>query len=137
MAMLGAPEGMAVTDSQDRIVQANPALCELLGVSTVALIGHRFRDSSRAEDRQQVDQWRERLLLRAGHSIERCQHRLTGPTSEVWVDHSVGVIRDDLRKPGSCSSTSSPTAPRHGASRLTSCTGPARRCTPAWPTRDS
>ena len=29
MAMLGAPEGMAVTDSQDRIVQVNPALTEL------------------------------------------------------------------------------------------------------------
>ncbi len=98
MAMLGAPEGMAVTDSQDRIVQANPALCELLGVSTVALIGHRFREFIPAEDREQVDQWRERLL-RGQASIERCQHRLTGPTSEVWVDHSVGIMRDDLGNP--------------------------------------
>jgi diguanylate cyclase (GGDEF)-like protein/PAS domain S-box-containing protein len=97
MAMLGAPEGMAVTDSQDRIVQVNPALCELLGIATPALIGHRFREYIPEEDREAVDQWRERLLR--GTSIERFQHRLVGPSSEVWVDHSVGMMRDDLGNP--------------------------------------
>ena len=98
MAMLGAPEGMAVTDSQDRIVQVNPALCELLGTSSQALIGHRFREYIPEEEREQVDQWRERLL-RGNIAIERCQHRLTSNTSEVWVDHSVGIMRDDLGNP--------------------------------------
>ncbi|HEX6887238.1 MAG TPA: PAS domain S-box protein [Candidatus Nanopelagicales bacterium] len=98
MAMLGAPEGMAVTDSQDRIVQVNPALCELLGASAPSLIGHRFREYIPEEDREQVDQWRQRLL-RNTTAIERCQHRLAGPTSEVWVDHSVGVMRDELGNP--------------------------------------
>jgi diguanylate cyclase (GGDEF)-like protein/PAS domain S-box-containing protein len=97
MALLGAPEGMAVTDSQDRIVQVNPALCELLGAPAPALIGHRFREYIPEEDRESVDQWRERLLR--GTSIERCQHRLAGPSSEVWVDHSVGVMRDELGNP--------------------------------------
>ena len=98
MAMLGAPEGMAVTDSQDRIVQVNPALCELLGTSSQALIGHRFREYIPEEEREQVDQWRERLLW-GNIAIERCQHRLTSTTSEVWVDHSVGIMRDDLGNP--------------------------------------
>ncbi len=98
MAMLGAPEGMAVTDSQDRIVQVNPALCELLGTSSQALIGHRFREYIPEEEREQVDQWRERLLW-GNIAIERCQHRLTSHTSEVWVDHSVGIMRDDLGNP--------------------------------------
>ena len=98
MAMLGAPEGMAVTDSQDRIVQVNPALCELLGISAQALIGHRFREYIPEEEREQVDQWRERLLW-GNSAIERCQHRLTSHTSEVWVDHSVGIMRDDLGNP--------------------------------------
>ncbi len=98
MAMLGAPEGMAVTDSQDRIVQVNPALCELLGIAAPALIGHRFREYTPVEDREAVDLWRERLL-RGATSIERCQHRLAGPTSEVWVDHSIGVMRDELGNP--------------------------------------
>jgi diguanylate cyclase (GGDEF)-like protein/PAS domain S-box-containing protein len=98
MAMLGAPEGMAVTDSQDRIVQVNPALCELLGTSSQALIGHRFREYIPEEEREQVDQWRERLLW-GNTAIERCQHRLTSLTSEVWVDHSVGIMRDDLGNP--------------------------------------
>jgi diguanylate cyclase (GGDEF)-like protein/PAS domain S-box-containing protein len=98
MAMLGAPEGMAVTDSQDRIVQVNPALCELLGTSSQALIGHRFREYIPEEEREQVDQLRERLLW-GNIAIERCQHRLTSTTSEVWVDHSVGIMRDDLGNP--------------------------------------
>ncbi len=98
MAMLGAPEGMAVTDSQDRIVQVNPALCELLGVSAQSLIGHRFREYIPEEEREQVDQWRERLLW-GNATIERCQHRLTSKTSQVWVDHSVGIMRDDLGNP--------------------------------------
>ena len=98
MAMLGAPEGMAVTDSQDRIVQVNPALCELLGTSSQALIGHRFREYIPEEEREQVDQWRQRLLW-GNIAIERCQHRLTSLTSEVWVDHSVGIMRDDLGNP--------------------------------------
>jgi diguanylate cyclase (GGDEF)-like protein/PAS domain S-box-containing protein len=98
MALMGAPEGMAVTDSQDRIVQANPALCELLGTSLAALIGHRFREFIPDEDREQVDLWRERLL-RGGVSIERSQHRLVSPTSEVWVDHSIGIMRDELGNP--------------------------------------
>jgi diguanylate cyclase (GGDEF)-like protein/PAS domain S-box-containing protein len=98
MAMLGAPEGMAVTDSQDRIVQVNPALCELLGTSAQALLGHRFREYIPEEEREEVDQWRERLLW-GNIAIERCKHRLTSHTSEVWVDHSVGIMRDDLGNP--------------------------------------
>ncbi len=98
MAMLGAPEGMAVTDSQDRIVQANPALTELLGASASALIGHRFREYIPEDERPQVDQWRVRLL-RGNAPIERCQHRLTSATSEVWVDHSVGIMRDEFGNP--------------------------------------
>lgn len=98
MALLGAPEGMAVTDSQDRIVQANPALGELLGTTVSALVGHRFREFIPAEEREQVDQWRDRLL-RGNAPIERSQHRLVSPTSDVWVDHSVGIMRDDLGNP--------------------------------------
>jgi len=98
MAMLGAPEGMAVTDSQDCIVQVNPALSELLGAPGSSLIGHRFREFIPEEEREEVDQWRIRLL-RGNASIERCQHRLASATSEVWVDHSVGIMRDDLGNP--------------------------------------
>ncbi len=98
MAMLGAPEGMAVADSQDRIVQVNPALCELLGISSGALIGHRFREFIPTDERESVDRWRERLL-RGNSSIERSQHRLASTTNEVWVDHSVGIMRDELGNP--------------------------------------
>jgi diguanylate cyclase (GGDEF)-like protein/PAS domain S-box-containing protein len=98
MALIGAPEGMAVTDSQDRIVQVNPALCELLGTTATGLIGHRFREFIPEDEREQVDQWRDRLL-RGSVAIERCQHRLASATNEVWVDHSIGIMRDELGNP--------------------------------------
>ncbi len=98
MAMLGAPEGMAVADAQDRIVQVNPALSELLGRPAPALIGHRFREFIPAEQRDHVDQWRGRLL-KGPASIERLQHPMSTPTGEVWVDHSVGIMRDDAGSP--------------------------------------
>ena len=98
MAMHGAPEGMAVTDSQDRIVQVNPALCELLGVGAAQLIGHRFREFIPEEDRAAVDEWHERMV-RGNASIERSQHRLASTTSEVWVDHSLGAMHDELGNP--------------------------------------
>jgi diguanylate cyclase (GGDEF)-like protein len=63
-----------------------------------ALVGHRFREFIPAEEREQVDQWRDRLL-RGNAPIERSQHRLVSPTSDVWVDHSVGIMRDDLGNP--------------------------------------
>ena len=94
MAMLGAPEGMAVTDSQDRIVQVNPALCELLGTSSQALIGHRFREYIPEEEREQVDQWRERLLW-GNIAIERCHHPHQHHQRDR-TDDSVGIMRDDL-----------------------------------------
>ena len=55
MAMHGAPEGMAVADAHDRIVQANPALCELLGTTADRLIGHRLREFIPDDERDQVE----------------------------------------------------------------------------------
>jgi diguanylate cyclase (GGDEF)-like protein/PAS domain S-box-containing protein len=98
MAMHGAPEGMAVTDAQDRIVQANPALCELLGTTAEQLIGHRFREFMPFEERTQVEDLREELRV-GGVEAMRLEHRLISASGEVWVDHSVGVLRDDGGRP--------------------------------------
>ena len=98
MAMHGAPEGMAVTDAHDRIVQANPALCDLLGTSVDYLIGHRFREFMPFEERTQVEDLREQLQLGELETV-RLEHRLISAAGEVWVDHSVGVLRDDAGRP--------------------------------------
>ena len=98
MAMHGAPEGMAVTDSQDRIVQANPALCELLGTDFEHLIGHRFREFMPLEERKTVEELRERMQLGELETV-RLEHRLVSPEGEVWVDHAVGVLRHDSGRP--------------------------------------
>jgi diguanylate cyclase (GGDEF)-like protein/PAS domain S-box-containing protein len=98
MAMHGAPEGMAVTDAHDRIVQANPALCDLLGTHVEALIGHRFREFMPFEERTQVEDLREKLQLGEVETM-RLEHRLISASGEVWVDHSVGVLRDDGGRP--------------------------------------
>jgi diguanylate cyclase (GGDEF)-like protein/PAS domain S-box-containing protein len=98
MAMHGAPEGMAVTDAQDRIVQANPALCDLLGTDVEHLIGHRFREFMPFEERTQVEDEREQLMLGRFDTM-RMEHRLISAAGEVWVDHSVGVLRDEAGRP--------------------------------------
>jgi diguanylate cyclase (GGDEF)-like protein/PAS domain S-box-containing protein len=98
MAMHGAPEGMAVTDAHDRIVQANPALCDLLGTDVEHLIGHRFREFMPFEERTQVEDLREKLQLGEVETM-RLEHRLISASGEVWVDHSVGVLRDDGGRP--------------------------------------
>ncbi len=98
MAMHGAPEGMAVSDAHDRIVQANPALCDVLGTSIDNLIGHRFREFMPPEDRGQAEELRERLLL-GELETSRQEHRLISSSGEVWVDHSVGVLRDETGRP--------------------------------------
>jgi diguanylate cyclase (GGDEF)-like protein/PAS domain S-box-containing protein len=98
MAMHGAPEGMAVTDAHDRIVQANPALCELLGTDFEHLIGHRFREFMPFEERTQVEDLREQLQVGELETV-RLEHRLMSAAGEVWVDHAVGVLRDDGGRP--------------------------------------
>ena len=98
MAMHGAPEGMAVADAHDRIVQANPALCELLGTSAERLIGHRFREFIPDEEREQVEDLRSELHLGELETV-RLEHRLLSPLGEVWVDHAVGILRDEIGNP--------------------------------------
>jgi diguanylate cyclase (GGDEF)-like protein/PAS domain S-box-containing protein len=98
MALHGAPEGMAVTDAHDRIVQVNPALCDLLATDTEHLIGHRFREFMPFEERTQVEDLREQLQLGELETV-RLEHRLISAGGEVWVDHAVGVLRDDTGRP--------------------------------------
>lgn len=98
MAMHGAPEGMAVADAHDRIVQANPALCDLLGTTIEHLIGHRFREFLPFEERAEAEEMRERLLLGELETV-RHEHRLIAAVGDVWVDHSVGVLRDETGRP--------------------------------------
>ena len=98
MALVGAPEGMAVTDAHDRIVQANPALCDLLATDVENLIGHRFREFMPVEERNQVEDLREQLQLGELETV-RLEHRLISAGGEVWVDHSVGVLRDEGGRP--------------------------------------
>jgi diguanylate cyclase (GGDEF)-like protein/PAS domain S-box-containing protein len=98
MAMQGAPEGMAVTDAHDRIVQANPALCELLGRRAERLIGHRFREFIPEDEREKVEDLRQELQLGQLETV-RLEHRLLSTLGEVWVDHAVGILRDEVGNP--------------------------------------
>ncbi len=94
MAMHGAPEGMAVADAHDRIVQANPALCELLGTPAERLIGHRFREFIPEEERDRVEDLRHELHIGELETV-RLEHSLISALGEVWVDHAVGILRDE------------------------------------------
>ncbi len=98
MAMQGAPEGMAVTDSQDRIVQVNPALSDLLGLGAEQLVGHRFREFMPEDERDDFEELRTNLVVGKVDSV-RLEHRLVSTDVEVWVDHAVGILRDDAGGP--------------------------------------
>ncbi len=98
LAMQGAPEGMAVTDGQDRIVQANPALSDLLGVDVESFVGHRVREYLPAEDRDVFESLLSKLQQGDVETV-RVEHRLISTLGEVWVDHAVGILRDERGRP--------------------------------------
>ncbi len=84
-AFTHASIGMALLSFEGRILQANPALRQLVGRPGDSLVGQRFQDVVLPEDRHHLD---EQLGLVSGHEFEgfamelRCAH----PDGElVWV----------------------------------------------------
>ncbi len=84
-AFTHASIGMALLAFEGHILQANPALCDLLGLPADALVGRRFQEVVIDEDRRGLE---EQLGLVSAHEFEgfalelRCRHRSGEP---VWV----------------------------------------------------
>ena len=96
LSLLGAPHGIALADVDGVFTQANPALCELLGVSVDEVAGHRIQDFLHPEDDLLPDELGEGLAAvgKASH-----EHRLISKNRTLWVEHSVALLRDDDGNP--------------------------------------
>lgn len=94
-----APIGIALVSTQGAILDANDALCRLLGYSHDELTARTFRDIThpdhRADDAAQVD------ALVAGEAetyrVEKAY--LTRDGREVWAQLSVTLVRDETGAP--------------------------------------
>ncbi|HET9976895.1 MAG TPA: CHASE domain-containing protein [Burkholderiaceae bacterium] len=94
-----APIGVAYTDSEGRIREANPKLREMLGLSPQALTGMPIARVLHAEDRAAEAQARERLLrgeIPMAHWHLRC---LTADHRTLWTRTSVSVLRGPQGEP--------------------------------------
>jgi diguanylate cyclase (GGDEF)-like protein/PAS domain S-box-containing protein len=94
-AMVGAPQGMALSNAQDQLTDVNPALESILGAGKVAILGLRLSDFVVPAD-PPVPSCAERLTASGESRIVQHEHELvraTGP--RAWIEHSVSAIRDD------------------------------------------
>ena len=87
--------GMSITDTEGRIVEVNPALCDLLGERSEGLVGTMIADWVHPDDREERRAQRKRMF--AGeidrYRAERRYVRRDGTT--VWCLMTVSLIRDD------------------------------------------
>ena len=95
----GALAGIMTLDLQGTIVDANPALLELMGYGADELAGSRASDHVHPEDRGMLlDQYQ--AILRGEKSVAPLEHRVVCKGGEVrWVNSSISFIRDSEGRP--------------------------------------
>jgi diguanylate cyclase (GGDEF)-like protein/PAS domain S-box-containing protein len=90
----GALTGMLLMDLDGRIIDSNPAIQKLLGLSHGELEGRRTSEFVHPDDRQEARAAYLRMIAGGGPSL-RIHHRFMGHTGEVvWVDASASLVRD-------------------------------------------
>jgi PAS domain S-box-containing protein len=96
-----APIGMAVTTGDGRFIDANPALCRLLGCEPVMLLGESFEPYVHPDDRAAFAE--HTRGLRAGEPIApNLELRLVNPAGQVtWVTYSAALVTDGSPANGS------------------------------------
>lgn len=98
-AFAHAAIGMALTDIHDRIIQVNPAFCEITGYDLPELLGVKLSDLVHSDDREAS---LNRLLevSRGNHGKAIWQKRLIRKNGEVvWVRDSIGLVRNAKNEP--------------------------------------
>ncbi|MEY4940854.1 MAG: hypothetical protein RIQ93_2589, partial [Verrucomicrobiota bacterium] len=90
-----APMGMALSDLDGRILQANATFGELVGLNAKELIGRPLLSFVAEPERTEVAEEIRRLFLaeKASFLIEKRLVRADG--SQVWVQNSGAILRDD------------------------------------------
>jgi diguanylate cyclase (GGDEF)-like protein/PAS domain S-box-containing protein len=96
---------MAVEDLDRRFVQVNPALCTLVERQSEWMRSHRVPDVLDAEEDRRDLQCRAQLLSGEVDSILRESRLVRADGSRIWVEHSIGILRDETGNPLSYVST--------------------------------
>jgi len=104
-AMESAPIGMALVDLNRGFLAVNPALCEMVGRDAQWLVSHSIADVLAADD-DSLD-LRMRAEALSGRIIRAAREkRLVRPDGTmVWVEHAIGLVRDETGMPASFVST--------------------------------
>ena len=90
----GALSGVLVISAQGQVIEANPAMVQLLGFDHADQIEREFARHIHPEDREAVLTAVHKLLESGGDSL-RQQHRLIrADGKEIWVSASLSVVRD-------------------------------------------
>ena len=99
LAMLSAPIGMALVDLQRRFQAVNPAMCEMVGRTSSWLLAHGVADVLSEEDHQlDLHMHAEALSGRIIHA-GREKRFLKPDATVVWVEHAIGLVRDEAGLP--------------------------------------
>jgi diguanylate cyclase (GGDEF)-like protein/PAS domain S-box-containing protein len=90
----GALTGMLIMDLDGTIVDANPAIQDLLGQSHAELIGRHTSEFVHPDDRAEARNAYLEMIANGARSL-RMQHRFVGREGEIlWVDASASLVRD-------------------------------------------
>lgn len=99
LAMESAPTGMAIVDLDRRFIDVNPALCRMLDRDEDWLLAHRVVDIIDPEDDLLDLQMRTRLVAGDTASLSSEKRLLRADGATVWVDHALGLMRDEAGLP--------------------------------------
>jgi len=99
LAMDGAPQGMAVVGLQQNFLQVNPALCAILGRDEQWMLAHTVRDVIHPDDLETCRAEQEALLTGTAHTSAHDGRWRRADGSNVWVVHSIGLLRDEQDQP--------------------------------------
>ena len=95
MAMDGAVQGMAVVGLHQRFFEVNASLCRMTGRDQSWLFDHREDEILHPEEVEPTARLRDRLLAGVTDSESRLSRLVTADGRDVWVEHAVGLLRDE------------------------------------------
>jgi diguanylate cyclase (GGDEF)-like protein/PAS domain S-box-containing protein len=88
-----ATVGMALEDAEGRIIDANPALCEMLGYSKEELVGVLFTQITHSEDVERDLEALREMLAGGGSRYSAEKRYVHADGHEVWAILSVSLAR--------------------------------------------
>ncbi len=91
--------GMALVDLEGRFMQANHALCQLLGYDHEELIGKSFESITHQEDLPQDLAMKDELISGTRDFFQSEKRYFHKRGRAIWVQINVAVLRDDRQKP--------------------------------------